>query len=348
MRGLPGLFRGAQAGKRSVAVDLKDPDVRPALGALIEWADIVHHNMRPGAAERIGLGHDDVRSANPAAIYGYAPGWGSAGPSCRRQSFEPMMSGYVGANFEVAGQFNPPLYPQGNADPGNGLVGAAAMLLALLHRERTGEPLHFENPQLNATMTHVAHIVRRADGEMLNAGRLDPLQYGIGPVERLYETADGWIVIVATTDEQYAALAAVLGLDLDDERFRSNEARLENEYALVTQISARMCARTTSDLLAALVAAKVPAAEPVPSNNHTLMRDPEARTLGRVAEVASSAVGNVREVALLLRVSDARRVDHRLAPSLGEHTASVLRDLGYDDDSIAKLRSRGAIAGEWP
>jgi crotonobetainyl-CoA:carnitine CoA-transferase CaiB-like acyl-CoA transferase len=346
LRGLAGLFRAAQAGKRSIAVDLKDAELQPALHELIRWADVIHHNMRPGAAERVSLGAEEVAAIDPSTIYGYAPGWGSDGPYARRQSFEPMMSGYVGANFEVAGQFNPPLYPQGNADPGNGMLGAIAMLLSLLHRGRTGQSARFENPQLNATLTHVAHIVRTRDKEMLNAGKLDPLQFGIGPLERLYETADGWICLAATADQHATALGRVLGIDVEgDKRFAEMAARQANEYALSSLVDDALRQRTTADLIEAFAAVGVPAAEPVGYHNHVFMRDPEQRRIGRVAEVDDDALGKVRELALLVRVSGSARAPHRLAPGLGEHTGAVLESVGYSRETIAKLRSRGSIVG---
>src|SRR5262249_50541199 len=128
LRGLTRPFRSAQAGKRSLAANLKDEGLAKAVGALIGWAGIVHHNMRPGAAERLGLGQAQVTAVNPNVIYLYAPGWGSGGPHMMRQSFAPMLSGYVGASHEVAGQFNEPMPSIGNEDPGNGLLGAIAML----------------------------------------------------------------------------------------------------------------------------------------------------------------------------------------------------------------------------
>src|SRR3954454_7393247 len=112
-----------------------------------------------------------------------------------------MLSGYAGVTYEIAGEYNPPLPPSANEDPGNGLLGAIAMLLALLHRDRTGVGQAVENAQLNATMTHMAHVVRTVEGDVIGADRLDPLQFGFGPFERLYETADGWVCVVAYTDE---------------------------------------------------------------------------------------------------------------------------------------------------
>ena len=102
LRGIERPFFSAQAGKRSLAVNLKDPGLGPAIEKLLGWADVVHHNMRPGAAERLGLGAEQVRAAHPDVIYLYAPGWGSSGPHMMRQSFAPMLSGYVGASYEVA------------------------------------------------------------------------------------------------------------------------------------------------------------------------------------------------------------------------------------------------------
>ena len=163
LRGIERPLFSAQAGKRSLAVNLKDPGLQPAIEKLLDWADVVHHNMRPGAAERLGLGVEQVRASHPDVVYLYAPGWGSSGPHMLRQSFAPMLSGYVGASYEVAGAFNEPMPSTGNEDPGNGLLGAIAVLIALIHRRTTGAAVSCENPQVNAAMSMMAHVVRSAD-----------------------------------------------------------------------------------------------------------------------------------------------------------------------------------------
>jgi MYXO-CTERM domain-containing protein len=333
LRGIERPFFSAQAGKRSVAANLKRPELERAVRGLLEWADVVHHNLRPGAAERLGLGYEQARTVNPSIVYLYAPGWGSSGPDAMRQSFAPMMSGYAGIGLDCAGQFNPPLFPTGNEDPGNGLLGAAAVLMALLHRRRTGEGQYVENPQLNATMAHMAHAVRRADGTVLGAGRLDPLQLGNSATERLYETADGWVCIVAATEASVAALTRIAGVDL-----------VADDYQFGQRVAAAFAARKTGELLGALAAAGVPAAEPVPRNMHRLMHDAGEIERGRVAAVEHHTKGTVRELAVLVRVSDCVIPPHRLAPNLGEHTNAVLADLGYSTDEIATLRAGGVIA----
>ena len=342
LRGIDQCFFPAQAGKRSLAMDLKAAGAKPVIEALLEWADVVHHNLRPGAAERLGLAYDDIRRAHPGVIYLYAPGWGSGGPDMLRQSFAPMMSGYVGVTFEAAGRFNEPLPTPCNEDPGNGMLGAACIVMGLLHRRRTAEAhgMYIENPQLNATMSHVAHIVRCVDGggaggDVLGAGRLDTLQYGYGPFERLYRTADGWICIAALEEREIAALGEVLGID-----------GLELDLAgtgVADLIAGRIEERTTATWLAVCEAAGVPVAEPVGRNTHAFLNDPENRRTGRVAVCAHTTKGNVRELARLVRVSGCTDPPHRLAPDLGAHTESILRTLGLEPDEIADLRAQGVI-----
>jgi crotonobetainyl-CoA:carnitine CoA-transferase CaiB-like acyl-CoA transferase len=253
-----------------------------------------------------------------------------------RQSFAPMMSGYAGIGFECAGEYNPPIWPSGNEDPGNGMLGAVAVLMALHHRRRGGGGQVVENPQLNATLAHMAHAVRTADGTVVGAHRLDPLQLGVGAFERLYETADGWVCIVAFTAAQQAALGVMTGVDV-------GTGADGDDYAVGLRIAEALSARKADELLDELTAAGIPAAIPVGHQMSAFMRDPEQRRLGRVAEVHHPEKGAVRELAHLLRVSDAATVPHRLAPALGEHTDALLLELGYDAEQIEAMHARGVI-----
>ncbi len=343
LRGIGSLFRPAQAGKRSIAMDLRNPSTQPALHQLIGWADVIHHNMRPGAAERLGVSYSDARKLNPQIVYGYAPGWGSTGPLANRQSFEPMMSGFVGAGFEAAGRFNPPVYPLGNADPGNGLLGAVATLMALLCRQRSGQGQLFEHPQLNATMTHVAHIARTADGRVVGSEKLDSLQLGRGPLDRLYETGDGWLCI-AVDEDQLDAFGTVIGLDiLADDRFYSAADRETHEYTLAELIASLLASRPTGYWLEQFGANGISAAEPSGPNRQRFLRDPDNQRLGLIAQVEHPTLGWVREPTCTVRVDDGPNPQHRVAPGLGEHTDQILTELGMAGSVIEDLRGRGAI-----
>jgi crotonobetainyl-CoA:carnitine CoA-transferase CaiB-like acyl-CoA transferase len=346
LRGIERPFFAAQAGKRSLSANLKSPALRPAIEALIKWADIVHHNMRPGAAERLGLGRDQVRALNPEAIYLYAPGWGSTGPNRMRQSFAPMLSGYVGASYEVAGQYNEPMPSVGHEDPGNGLLGAVGSLMALLERRRTGVSRYCENPQLNAALGLVAHVVRTVDGQVIGAGRLDVLQMGVEALESLYQTADGWVCLVAREVEEIRGLEVMLGLEiLGDDRFATAQNRTAHRDDLAELLRAAFEKRGAAEWLKAAAESRVPLVEPAGAGVvHGLMNDPEQRRIGRVAEVLHPEKGKVRELARLVRISDAKSPPHRLAPRLGEHSEAILAWLGYTSEQIARLRLQGDIA----
>jgi crotonobetainyl-CoA:carnitine CoA-transferase CaiB-like acyl-CoA transferase len=333
LRGIERPFYSAQAGKRSIAGNLKDPRLVKAVEGLFEWADVVHHNLRPGAAERLGVDYESVRAINPDVVYVHAPGWGSTGPFKMRQSFAPMMSGYVGVSYEIAGQFNPPLPAVANEDPGNGLLGAVGMLMALLYRKANGAGQSVENSQLNATMAHLAHIVRRGD-TAVGAALLDPLQFGIGPFERLYETSDGWIMVEARSDEQRSALTATLSIQ---------PVGGDDDDAVADSIDTALRGVRTADAIERLTQAGVPAAVPVADANHMVMNDPRHRDADRIAERHHPVKGNVREIATLVRVSDATPTPHRLAPELGQHSDEILATLGYSRDEVDELRADGAI-----
>lgn len=345
LRALTRPFNAAQAGKRAVSFDLKDPELTPALHGLIAWADVIHHNLRPGAADRLGVGYDQVRAINPRAVYLYSPGWGSTGPDARRQSFAPMLAAYTGTSYEVAGQYNPPMWPIGNEDPGNGLVGAIAVLIGLLDRQRSGQGQYVENPQLNAAIVHLQHIVRTPAGEVIGAEQLDPVQLGVSPLDRLYQVSDGWVAVVAKSDHEISALSGVTGVNiLEDDRFATSALRKQNDYALASALAKVFATRSGGEWVAALQAAGVGALVPMIDNPvPRFHRDPVNLKTGRIGQVSDDSGGTVRLISQLVRVSDSTPTPLSLAPALGADSDAVLVDLGYSTEQIAELRSRGSV-----
>src|SRR5262249_48272595 len=161
------------------------------------------------------------------------------------------------------------MWPLGNEDPGNGLTGAVGILMALLHQTRGGAGCYVENPQLNATMTHAAHIVRRPDGTVLGAERLDPHQTGISPLDRLYETRDGWICVAALSDAEIRRLESALRISiLDDPRFATPDLCMKNSYELADMVSELFLKRDSEDWLEQLRSAGVAATIPKTDSNN--------------------------------------------------------------------------------
>jgi len=342
-------FNGAQRGKRCIAVDLKHPRGREIGHRLAAWADVVSHNLRPGAAERLAMDYESLRAINPTLVYAYAPGWGSSGPDASLPGFAPLFSGYVGLHHEAAGRGNQPVAPVGNEDNGNGLLGATAILMALYRRKRTGEGQYLEHPQLNATLLMASHLMRRPDGTVVGSADLDHERRGPHPLDRLYATADGWICISARTDPEFARLCAVPGFEAlaADGRWADVAGRARDAGALAEAIGAVLVTRHAAAWDAALRAHGVPCEIPAGVEAaRALLDDPERRADGRVEEYPHPRWGTTRDIAVMVRLSDATHAPGRPAPEVGEHTREILSEFGYPPDEIAELFAQRIVRSE--
>jgi len=339
-------FNGAQRGKRSIAVDLKNPAGREVAHRLVRWADVISHNLRPGVAERLDMGYETARRLNPEVIYAYAPGWGSTGPDAQLPGFAPLFAGYAGLHHEAGGRGNVPVPPVGNEDNGNGLLGATAILFALYHRKRTGHGQYLEHPQLNATLLMGMHLMRVADGAVVGSTNLDGRRLGGHPLDRLYRTSDGWLCLSARTDAEFGRLSTTAGLEQLglDPRFADQDGRQAHAEALAAVIETALASGTTDKwrgaFEAAGVASEVPAGPDAPTR---LLFDPEHRRTGRVEEYQHPRWGATRDVAVMVRLSRAGRRPGRPAPEIGEHTRAVLGMLGYSEPEITSLHDGGAV-----
>src|SRR4051812_31968937 len=146
MRRSQSVFNGAQRNKRSLAVDLKKPAGLEIAHKLMAGADVICHNMRPGTAEKLGIDYETARKLRADIIYLHSPAFGNGGPRRSEPAFEPLVSGMVGIEMSCGGEgADKPGRIPANMDSGNGLLGAAGVLMALLHRKRTGEGQYVES-----------------------------------------------------------------------------------------------------------------------------------------------------------------------------------------------------------
>jgi crotonobetainyl-CoA:carnitine CoA-transferase CaiB-like acyl-CoA transferase len=338
-------FNNAQRGKRAIAIDLKAREGKEIAHALVRWADVVQHNMRPGVAERLGIDYASLRALNPGLIYLYSPGYGSRGPRAHLGSFEPLVSGLTGIQEMSAGEGNRPVPGVANMDYGNAMLGATAIMMALLHRERTGEGQYIECAQMSSGMFCTADIFWMPDGSLGPHLRLDAGQAGLGPLLRLYPTRDGWICINCYTETEWRRLATALDLErlIEDPRFGTPSSRQEHGAALAEQIGERLCERTAEEWWATLDAAGVPCEIPVDNGRERFLDDPESERRGWVADYDHPVYGRMRELGQVMRFSDAPGHIQGPAPTIGQHSAEILRELGYAEETIADLLRRDII-----
>jgi crotonobetainyl-CoA:carnitine CoA-transferase CaiB-like acyl-CoA transferase len=336
MRPTEKAFVGVQRGKRSAAIDLKNPAGLEIFHRLVARADIVQHNLRLAVAERLGIGYEALRRINPKIIYCHGTGYGSKGPLSELSGFEMTYQAHCGLEVAQAGEGNPPVLVSGAPmDLFTAMLSATAMLMALHHRDRTGEGQHIECPQFASGFVFESQIFVTPDG-ISPRFQLDREQTGFGPFYRIYETRDGgWICVSCPDRERRTRLLDTLGIAADNggsgpELTRAMEGRFRE--------------RNADEWIAAFRKAGVPA-EIAQSAGHVekLLSDPEAIARGQVAENEHPVYQRLRQAGHLIRFSRTPGKIERAAPIIGQHTREVLREADYETAEIDDLEARGVI-----
>ncbi|NOW48223.1 crotonobetainyl-CoA:carnitine CoA-transferase CaiB-like acyl-CoA transferase [Novosphingobium sp. SG751A] len=345
MRPLPDCFDAAQRGKRAMVLDLKTPEALEAAYKLVATADVVTHNLRPGKADKLGIGFEKLLSINPRLIYAYMPGYGSRGPKSLLKSFAPLVSGWTGLLREGGGEGNPPTRSVfGNEDYNNGFLAAAGILMALERRAVSGVGDYMECPQLHSSLWTTSEHFLNADKQVVYGFRLDKDQAGINALDRIYRTTDGWLCISCRADDRFAALGFAVGLPqlAEDPRFATPRARSEHDGQLQALLTPFFAARSSADAYAALDAAGAPC-EIVREKSwvrEALMED-WAQASNRVVEDLDSMYGHVRTFGSFIHLSETSGFASGTAPRLGHHTRQILGEVGYSEAEIDALIAGG-------
>lgn len=256
-------YMAINRGKRSIALDLKKPDDLATMKGLIAGADIFIHNVRGQAAERLGLGYEAVRPLNPEIIYAHCVGFGQDGPYADLQAYDDVIqaaSGTATLVSRVDGDPRPRYFPSLIADKVAGLHAAYAMMAAIIHKLRTGRGQHVEIPMFEAFTNFM--LVEHLAGLTFDppAG---PVCYHrqVDPNRQPFPTSDGYISIVAYTDDVLPTVFQLLGAPsfLEDPRFATRALRSRNFSALYVGMAALTPHFTTAELVAKCHAAQIPA-----------------------------------------------------------------------------------------
>jgi len=339
------IFLAANAGKRSLALDFHSEEGKQVLYALAERADVVVQSLRPGHAEKIGFGAEELRARSPRLVYASIGAFGNAGPQRAKAGYDPLMQA-AGGIISVTGEADRPGVRVGVSmiDQTTGMWAAIGILSALWDRDRTGEGRVVDVSLYESAIGLVAYHLVGYLGSGAVPGRHGTAFPLIAPYEA-FAASDGEIMILAANDHLFAALCNVIGApDLPaDPRFATNPDRVAHRDELISLLADRFEGESSSTWLERLEAAGVPAA-PV-HDIAQVATDEQTEALGLLQPLAHSAVQAFQAVALPLS-TDGERVRHASAPpTLGEHTAGVLAELGYwaeEMDGLGGLGRRAA------
>jgi crotonobetainyl-CoA:carnitine CoA-transferase CaiB-like acyl-CoA transferase len=336
-------FLSVNRGKRSVALDLKDPEGRELALELCGRADVVIENFRPGGAARLGLDYDVVRGRRRDIVYCTINGFGRREPY-DRPGYDFIVqaeSGLMSITGEPDGE--PMKVGVALVDVLAGLNAATAILAALLRRERTGEGELIEVSLLDSAFAGLVNVAANA----LATGE-EPVRYGnahasIVPYQP-FRAADGWVAVAAANDGLYRRLCDAIGRpDLGaDERYATNDARVHNRDALVTELEAAFAARRTDEWVQLLLEAGVPAGKIRGVGD--ALRAAAATGAPATSRVPHPTAGTLELVAPPFALARAPLPAPTAPPLLGQHTAEVLAELGIDEARLVALERRGVTA----
>lgn len=331
-------FIAFNAGKRAMSVNTRTDEGKEIARRLASVSDAILANMRPGATDRMGLDSGTLHALNPRLVQSHITAYGWDGPYAQRPGVDPIAQAITGLQRAQGGYDSPPVYLSALApcDYTGGALGALGTVLALVARERFG-------------------IAQKVDTNLLASGSVmcadDFLDYddkpprrlpgsdqmGVGPLRRLYRTADGWIHLAAEGHGYAQKILAALSPQHEYERRGDiDESRLES---LIASLS-------SDDVIQTLRSHDVPCAPVVDGYNTGFFSDPQARANTMAVTLAHPSLGDIHFSGNLVSFGDLDTLPKRPTPLLGQNTAQILAELGYDQRQTRELYDSGVLRTE--
>lgn len=351
---LPGgesaYFCSTNRNKRSLALNIQAEAGREVLQRLLATADVLLCNIpRDDSLRRAGLDPTALRERFPRLIFASITGYGRTGPYAGRSGYDLVAQGEAGL-MSVTGtaETGPIRFPIPIADMTTGMYTVIGVLAALRAREQTGLGQVLDQSLLEGQAAYLTVLAGDYFATSQPPRPAGNAHQGIVPYQ-VFHTADKDVIIAVGSDKQWAQFCAVLGLGpevRDDERFATNPARLQHRAILVPLLQARLAARPSAELLDHLRAAEIPCG-PINTVPDTLA-DEHFRARGNLVELEHAAAGRVTTLANPIRLADSPAAYRLPPPRLGEHSAAVLAELGYAEDTVANLKAAGVIGEPAP
>ena len=336
-------FLAMNRGKRSITLDLKKAEGKTVLHRLLERADVLLSNYRPGVLDRLGFGYEDLSTRYPQLIFAQGSSWGPKGPWVRRPSRDTLAQAASGIMAKNGLPSDPPL-PCGAlvADHSGALTLMAGVLAALYARERTGKGQRVD-ASIYGTMLALQPMeidfTSISGKETRRAGRGHQFLHGVWGA---FATQDGWICLAGVDDQRWPRFCAILGIEhLVSDPECDNITRNFYGDKIEKVLEEVFPTKTTSEWMTLLTNADI-LATPV-QQYQDILESEQALANGYLAWMDHPQIGRVKVVGNPITLSDTPLSPPAPAPELGQHTEEVLLEVGYTWEEIAALRDQGVL-----
>jgi len=343
--GLTSVFLSANRSKRSIGLDLKNPAAVDVLKQLIPTADVFVQNFRPGAIDRMGLGESVVRNLNASVIYVSISGFGETGPYAHKRVYDPVIQALSGlADIQMdAASGRPQMIRTIIPDKTTSVTAAQAITAALFHRERTGEGQHVKLAMLD---TMVAYLWPEGMARYTFADRPPEPMKGEASPDLIYLTQDGYITAGAISDKEWQGMCRALDRPrwIDDERFRTANARVVHGKLRREMTAEVLLTRTSAEWLERLDHEEVPSAPVL--GRHEVIDHPQIQANEMIVEDVHPVAGPIRQARPAARFDRTPARIRGPAPELGADTMALLGELGCSAAKIDELVASGAVVAK--
>jgi formyl-CoA transferase/CoA:oxalate CoA-transferase len=342
--GISTYFHSINRNKKSLGLNLKSEQGRRILWKLIERADVVIENFRPGVLDKLGFGYSEVAKINPRAIYCSISGFGQTGPYRNRPGYDVIAQGESGV-MDLTGTADGPPVKMGAslADIVTGLYAFHGILLALLVRHRTGKGQRIDVSLLDSmvsTLTYNALIYLTTGRAPKRMGTRHP---SIVPYE-CFRAKDGFVNVAVTNQKQFVNFCKVIGFPeaATDPRFEHMKDRLAHYDELKRMMDPVIAGWTRAEVIERMSEVGIPSG---PINTvGEIMEDPQIHARDMVYELIHPEYGPLKVLGIPIKLSDTPGGIELAPPRFGQHNHEILRRVGYDDAAIAELQQKSVIA----
>lgn len=343
MGDISALFAAINRGKRSVCIDLKQAGVLPVLRQLVERADVLVENFRPGAMARLGLSYDEVRHWNPRLVYASITGFGADGPQAQQRTYDSVIQAVSGmaAAHPHPDTGEPQLLPTLVCDKITALTAAQAITAALLQRATSCLGQQVQLSMLDANLAFLWPEAMYNQTLLAAQAKAHP---EFGSQQRLWRCHDGWLAMMFPQNDEFAALCTSLGMPelISDARFATMNARRDNTQILRGLLEPVIARESTRTLAQRLARAGVPAG--VVNGRADVAQDPQViHSQSLLTSCGGSSVGALRMPAAPAIFGDAPRTAPAPAPHLGADTQAVLSELDLSGNQLHDLYVSGMV-----